>query len=132
MEPFEKDEMPDEQLQAMLREWRAPQAPHRLRQRVLGRPERPWFVRFWSASVRVPVPLGCGLAALLALAVWLWLRPAAPPVTIVRTVRVEVPVIQERVVTKTVYRDRKPQPPIAWRPVEEIRPKVFNDEQEPK
>jgi len=51
-----------------------------------------------------------------------WPRPAAAPRVVIRTERVEVPVVEERVVTRTVYRDR---PAAKWQPVAELRPRII-------
>src|SRR5580698_652125 len=113
MEPFEKDELQDRELDGLLQQWRAPQAPARLRQAVFPMPSRPWWLRVWTASIRVPLPVACALLLALALGVSLWLRPLPAPRTVIKTERVEVPVIQERVVTRTVYLDRKAESPQA-------------------
>src|SRR5580658_10594188 len=109
MEPFEKDELQDGELDGMLQQWRAPRAPERLRQAIFPAPARPWWSRLWTTSIRVPLPVACALLMALALGVWLWPRPVPALRTVVKTERVEVPVIQERVITRTVYRDRKVQ-----------------------
>jgi hypothetical protein len=125
MEPFEKDELQDRELDGLLQQWRAPQAPARLRQAVFPMPSRPWWFRVWTASIRVPLPVACALLLALALGVSLWPRPLPAPRTVIKAERVEVPVIQERVVTRTVYLDRKAESPQAWRPVTELRPRVI-------
>jgi hypothetical protein len=125
MEPFEKDELQDRELDSMLRQWRAPRAPARLRQAIFPAPVRPWWLRLWTTSIRVPLPAACALLMALALGVWLWPRPVPALRTVVKTERVEVPVIQERVITRTVYRDRKVQFPLAWYPVTELRPRII-------
>jgi len=76
MEPFEKNELDDRELDAVLAEWRVPEAPERMRQAIFP-PEGSWWRRLWSASIRVPLPVAVGLALLLALAVWQpWRVPA--------------------------------------------------------
>ncbi|HEU4770167.1 MAG TPA: hypothetical protein VFS77_22560 [Pyrinomonadaceae bacterium] len=77
---------------------------------------------FFTASLRVPVPVAFAVAAVVVLAFVLSVRPAAEP-TIVRVpvevpVSVPVPVIQERTVERIVYREKrsrqpKPAPTIA-------------------
>jgi hypothetical protein len=113
MEPFERDELQEHELEGMLRQWRAPQMPARLRLAVFPKPSRPWWLRLWATSVRVPLPLACALVLVLALALGASLRPrpAATPRTVIKTERVEVPLIQERVVTRIEFRDRKAAPP---------------------
>ena len=131
MEPFDKDELQDRELDSMLPQWQAPEAPARLRQAVFGEP-RPWWRRVWTTSIRVPLPLAGALAAVIVAAVLFWPRPAPRTVTIVKTVREQVPVVQERVVTKVVYRDREAPLPV-WQPVAELRPRVIRTrEEEPK
>jgi hypothetical protein len=125
MEPFEKDELQDRELDSMLQQWRAPRAPARLRQAVFPAPARPWWLRLWATPIRVPLPLACALLLALALGVSLLPRPVPATRTVIKTERVEVPVIRERIVTRTVYRDRKVQPPQAWRPVAELRPRII-------
>jgi hypothetical protein len=118
MEPFEKDELNDRELDAMLPQWKAPSVPARLKAAVFGERRRPWWRRFWGASIHVPVPLACALAVLVILAAGVVARS---PRVVVRTERVEVPVVQERV----VYRDRAPVAEATWRPVRELRPRII-------
>jgi hypothetical protein len=125
MEPFEKDELQDGELDGMLQRWRAPRAPARLRQAVFPAPARPWWLRLWTTSIRVPLPAACALLLALALGVSIWPRPVPATRTVIKTERVEVPVIQERVITRTVYRNRKAEPTQAWRPVAELRPRII-------
>ena len=69
------------------------------------------LVRFLKTSVHVPLPLAAALVIAAALFIPLAIRAAhkdvqpANTTTIVR-VPVEVPVVQEKIVTKVVYRDR--------------------------
>ena len=71
------------------------------------------LVRFLKASVPVPLPLGLALIIAAALLIPFAIRAARKDVqpnnttTIVR-VPVEVPVVQEKIVTRVVYRDRRP------------------------
>jgi hypothetical protein len=73
--------------------------------------ERSWLLKVLTASVRVPLPVAALLLLALGLTVVLASRRSqtkrseAPAPSIVR-VPVEVPVIQERTVTRVVYRDR--------------------------
>ena len=121
MDPFEKDELADPELDALLVEWQAPAAPASLRSAVF----RPWWRGMWTASIRIPVPVACCVAALLGIALWHWSRPA-PVREVVRTERVEVPVVKEEVVTRLVYRDR-PAPPgmHELQPVAVLRPIII-------
>jgi len=75
-----------------------------------GTPSEPsWWARLFKTSVPVPVPVGLALVLLFAGALFYASRAATTKQqqepTVVR-MPVEVPVIQERVVTRTVYRDR--------------------------
>jgi hypothetical protein len=119
MEPFEKDELTDRELDSMLAQWKTPSAPARLKAAVFGERREPWWRRLWSASIRVPVPAACALIVLLAVVIGASLRTA--PQVVVRTERVEVPIVQERI----VYRDRPGVAEAAWRPVRELRPRII-------
>lgn len=137
MEPFEEDRLTQSELDALLREWKTPTAPSRLRAGVF--PEAPpWWLRLWRGSVRIPLPVACCLGVLLAAGAWRLLRPAppTPASVVVRTERVEVPVRvpveHDRVITKYVYR-RPPSTGLTFkelRPVTELRPVIIrsNDE----
>lgn len=77
----------DPKLSELLREWQAPDAPPSLDARVLGKRER-WWSFLLTGSIRVPVPVGVAIAAiLLVMAAALFRqRPAAPvasPVSLV-------------------------------------------------
>lgn len=88
MDPLERDELTDRELDALLPEWEAPKAPARLRAALF--PERAvWWKRVWSA--RVPLPAAIAAAAALTAGVW-WGSVRTGPVVVVRTERVEVPV----------------------------------------
>jgi hypothetical protein len=66
----------DEELNGLLKEWRAPMAPASLERRVLARPVSPWR---WlvTGSIRIPVPLG--IAAVVLLVLWVVFGQTAPP-----------------------------------------------------
>jgi len=130
--PLGKDEVQDDpELSAILRQWRAPRVPRRLRQSVFPERTPPWWKKAWATSIRVPLPLAIALAIVLALGAW---RGGSR--TVIKTQRVEVPVIQERIITNTVYRDRivklpkssippSARPDRLWRPVTELRPRII-------
>ena len=69
------------------------------------------FLRFLKTTLPVPLPLGIALVIATALLIPLAIRAArvqpSNTTTIVR-VPVEVPVVQEKIVTRVVYRDRQP------------------------
>lgn len=84
------------QLRGLLREWRVPNAPPSLEQRVLAsrgqgprrQPPRQspqqqaWWRFLFSGYIRVPVSLACGLAILLTAALWRFaVQPPAPCVS---------------------------------------------------
>ena len=113
----------DAELTALLREWEAPPPSADARARLLAdfrataRPAPLWR-RALAAQVRVPVPLAaCAALALvlspLAFGARPWARGAAAPAaseaaSAAPSVRVvEVPVVQERVVTQVVYVEKK-------------------------
>jgi hypothetical protein len=131
MEQPEKNALSDRELDALLAQWQAPKAPAHLRAALFPEAAQPWWLRVWKASIRVPLPAAVGLAVVLSLVAWRWSQPAAPRVEI-GTERVEVPVVRERVVTKTVYRDRVVPSHAsetgsnmqALQPVAELRPRI--------
>jgi hypothetical protein len=128
MEPFREDELSEQELDALLREWKAPLAPAHLREAVFPGASRRWWQNLWSLSIRVPVPVAAMVAIAVALAIWRAPFAVAPRV-VVRTERIEVPVFQDRV----VYRDRivqaSPAPPgrntHELQPVAELRPVII-------
>lgn len=72
MEPLNDDE-----LNRILREWKAP-APPSLREKIA--PQQPWWRWLLTGSVRVPVPVGiAALAALAAALYWSSVKPAEIP-----------------------------------------------------
>ncbi|HEY3298921.1 MAG TPA: hypothetical protein VGK34_09725, partial [Armatimonadota bacterium] len=73
---------------------------------------RKWLL---TGSLRVPIPaLAVSLAVVFGLSAFAWrgMNVVTPPPTriVVETRIVEVPVVQERVVVRTVYRDRPAEP----------------------
>ena len=67
------------------------------------------LLAFFTASVRVPVPIAAILLLVLGATIVFALRSRRSPVTgppIIVTKTVEVPVIHEKTVTQVVYRDR--------------------------
>jgi hypothetical protein len=131
MEPLENRELNDRDLDVLLREWKTPSVPARLRERVFGEPDRPWWRKIWSASIRIPAPVAVCLALALALGAWRWIAPA-PARVVTKTERVEVPVVTERVIT--LYRERpaaiKATAVPVLRPVTELRPRIIRNRNE--
>jgi hypothetical protein len=73
-------------------------------------PRRSWFVRFVRSSIPVPAPLAVVAILLCAILVPLAIRSSQQeiaPIPSVVHVPIEVPVIQEKVVTQLVYRERR-------------------------
>lgn len=64
MEPPENDKLTDDELDHLLARWPAPPAPESIRSSLFG-PAKPWYLRLWTASIRVPLP--AALALVLAL-----------------------------------------------------------------
>ena len=73
-----------------------------------------WLRKVLSATIRVPVPVGVavvfGLAVAIFFAVQGSMKEPQPPTASVIRVPVEVPVIQEKTVTRVVYRHLTRQP----------------------
>jgi hypothetical protein len=111
----------DNQLDRLLGAWQVQPAPANLNARIRGAYRRnrvrsgAWK---WLISARLPVPtpvFAASLAVMLGLCTFVWReRHAAPPPpqtrVVVETRTVEVPVVRERVVVRTVYRDRPAEP----------------------
>jgi hypothetical protein len=130
MAPSEEDRLSLDELDVVLREWKSPAAPARLRAAVFPQ-QRPWWMRPWSVSVRVPLPVACALALAIGAVFWRLsgrapVPPAPPPQAVVRTERVEVPVVRDQESTKYVYVQSQT---VALtfnelRPVSDLRPKI--------
>ena len=78
----ENDELSDIELDRLLRQWSAPAAPERLRDGVFPEGRRGWWGRFWSGSVRVPVPAACAAALLMGILAWRGMAPPARTVAV--------------------------------------------------
>ena len=72
--------------------------------------ETTWFLRFFKSSIRMPVPAGLALLVLFAVGIGWATRISQKQVVITETISVpvpfEVPVVQEKIVTRVLYRDR--------------------------
>ncbi len=104
MELFDNQELTDDELDGMLRQWDAPSAPARLRAAVFPETRARW----WQRSIRVPLPVAACVAVLLAAGTWRWVVP------------------RERV-TEVVYRE-KPAEVLTFRelqPVTEFQPRII-------
>jgi len=114
---------PDRELKTLLASWDAPEAPRALDHRLLtsyrtdqqGATRPPMWRRALTSSVPVPLPIaGLTVVALVAVSTALALRPSpvtleSPPAitTLAATRVVEMPVMQERIVTRTVFVEKK-------------------------
>ena len=85
----ERETMRDEKLQGLLRKWEAPVVPDGMDERVMAAYRRetgtaePFWKRWFTSSIRVPVPVALVVALLLIFTAALALRPASPPPTAV-------------------------------------------------
>jgi hypothetical protein len=72
--------------------------------------ERTLFARFFGSSIRIPVPVGLALMFVFAVALLFATRVSQKEVVVTQKVSVpvpfEVPVAQEKIVTRVLYRDR--------------------------
>jgi hypothetical protein len=107
--------MNDQELQDVLNKWKTPETPSALKANVLDqyRKRQKWnWRRFFAGSLRVPVPVASLAVLIIAgLGITVFLLNSrspqiTPPPPQIVTRYVEVPVIKDRVVTRTVYRDR--------------------------
>ena len=74
------------------------------------------FVRFFRFSIPVPAPVALALLIVSAILIPVAIRAARQePAQPLSVVRVEVPVIQEKIVTQVVYRDRRLPSPLSKR-----------------
>ena len=68
------------------------------------------ILRFFRSSIRIPVPVGLALLVLFAGGILLANRVSQRRTVVTQTISVpvpfEVPVVQEKIVTRVVYRDR--------------------------
>jgi len=71
MHPDERDELTEQELDALLPGWKTPAAPARLRTSLFGAAETKW----WRMSIRIPVPVAALLLVLLAVAAWQSMKP---------------------------------------------------------
>jgi hypothetical protein len=75
-----------------------------------ARGETTWIARLFKSSIRLPVPVGLALLVLFALGIRWATRVSQKQVVITQTISVpvpfEVPVVQEKIVTRVLYRDR--------------------------
>jgi hypothetical protein len=128
MEPYD-----DPELRNLIREWQVPPPSKAFEERAL-RSRKTWWRFLLTGRISVPVPMACCLVLLIAAGAWRWadLERPVPPRVVVKTERVEVPVIRDRVVTKFI-RNNGPVPMESshaltfheLKPVAELRPRVI-------
>lgn len=106
----------DRELNNLLGEWRAPEITSSLDQRILMSYRRkflhrPAWRRWLTGSISLPAPVAAAAALLLCATFYMAARKAtsytleAPPTTAsVKIVEVPVPVFQEKIVTRVVYK----------------------------
>ena len=81
----ERDTMRDEDLQDLLRKWEAPVVPDGMDERVMAAYRRemgaaePFWSRWLTSTIRVPVPVALVVALLLIFTAALALRPTTSP-----------------------------------------------------
>ena len=104
----------NDELHALLCEWKPPDVPADLEGRVQKAFEKrkrlSW--RWWlTGTVRMPVPVCAAAVILLTGFVVVWFRiagaPAPPPRLIIQTRTVEVPVIREQPISAAVHAGRR-------------------------
>jgi hypothetical protein len=78
MEPFDREELSQQELDDLLQEWRALAPSPHLRAALFPEGRRPWWRRIWTVSIRLPLPVACCLGLLLAAALWRTVQPAPP------------------------------------------------------
>jgi len=85
----ERETSRDQELRALLRKWEAPVVPGGMDERVMAAYRRqtgtaePFWKRWLTTSIRVPVPVALVVALLLIFTAALALRPESPPPTAV-------------------------------------------------
>ncbi len=146
----------DRELKHLLGEWGPPEVTSSLDQHILtsyrGQFRRPWR-RWLTGSISLPAPVAMTVALLLVATSYLAIRNSAseayaipPSAPEVKFIVAPYPLIQEKIVTRSVYKTAAPQkikknpatisiPPRSelanFRPVSEIKPIVIqggNDE----
>ena len=121
-------EKPD--LNELLKSWEVPEVPSSLNRRVLSDYRQhvnrvPFWKKIFTSSVRIPMPLVLAQTALLLVAGAFLISSFASqkepnaPVAVAEIPKpqiIEVPVIQEKIVTRIVYANAKSKPQIRFVP----------------
>ena len=108
----------DEEMRALLESWKAPDAHASLDRRVVAAYRKqvtaPLWKRVFASSIRVPLPAAAAVVLLVIAAGSLSLRSILASTTREATNQasqqvhvVEVPVVQEKIVTRTVYIEKR-------------------------
>jgi hypothetical protein len=124
----------DDQLDAMLNAWQTRPAPGSLNTKMLDayrRTQSHTSIWKWllTGNLRVPTPALAGLLVVVfGLFIFSWrgthaVTPQPQTRVVIETRTVEVPVVQERVVVRTVYRDRTADSGFQF--VTAIRPEII-------
>jgi len=107
----------DREMNNLLGEWRPPDITSSLDQRVLTSYRRqflhkPLWRRWLTGSISLPAPVAAAAALLLCATSYLAARKAtsytlepAPAISAVKLVEVSVPVVQQKIVTRVVYKN---------------------------
>ena len=69
----------DSELRGLLEEWKAPELSPSVEERVLRAARHGWWHTLLHGSIRIPVPVACGLLALILVGAWRIARPPIPP-----------------------------------------------------
>lgn len=69
----------DSELRSLLQEWKAPELSPSVEERVLRAARHRWWHTLLHGYVRIPVPVACGLLALILAGAWRIARPPIPP-----------------------------------------------------
>ncbi|HYE75067.1 MAG TPA: hypothetical protein VEF04_17130 [Blastocatellia bacterium] len=119
IEPCERE------LKSLLDAWDVPTASSSLDEKVfasyrIGFQRTPFWKRIFTAQVRLPIPVAAMLILLAGALGWTVAGTSKTPIVqvreqspIIQTKVVEVPVVQEKIVTRTIYVDRKDRLPEA-------------------
>ena len=125
-ENHSSSEMPD--LNELLKSWEVPEAPNSLNRRVLSDYRQhvnrvPFWKKIFTSSVQIPMPLVLAQAALLLVAgaflfsLFVKQKPATTPAVVAEIPKaqiIEVPVVQEKIITKIIYTNIKSKPQIRY------------------
>jgi hypothetical protein len=72
----------DSELRSLLREWKAPEISPSLEARIFRTPRmrsQSWWHTLLRGYIRIPIPVACGLIAVIIAGAWRIARPPIPP-----------------------------------------------------